>query len=238
MKRIRIIAMAILLLTCGTAALSADTHVVFKTKRIIFGREKVLQWESWACAGKQYFKAPTRPSIIRYDLGLRWELYPGAGTYTERQIAPAIGPANGALKPALKKGEEDLRFAGMDFEEVLEWRLSDAEAVETRHGIECRRHRLVGDSDHSNIEIVVWVAPHGRDKGLALVPEILATYKRNFDADAGMAEIFQKISRRRHCRSAGGARDLIRVRHAVLGRDRVTGGSRRSGGDLRHSPVT
>ncbi len=212
MKRTRIIATAILFLTCWAGVLSADTHVVFKANRKIFGREKVLQWESWACAGKQYIKAPTRPSIVRNDLGLRWELYPGTSTYIETPIAQASGPANGAQKPAPTKGKEDLRFAGMEFEEVLEWRLSDAEAVETRHGIECRRHRLIGDSDHSHIEIVVWVAPHGRDKGLALVPEILATYKRFFDADAGMAKIFERYP-------DGGIADLQAVLETSFGSD-------------------
>ncbi len=214
MKSTHIIATTALLLFCGTAALSADTHVVFKAKMDIFGRGRTLKWESWACAGKQYIKAPTRPSILRGDLGLRWELYPGAKTYTETPIAPASGPVKEAPPTAPKndKVEKDLRFAGNEFDETLTWRLTEAEETGTKHGIECLRHRLIGDSDHTHIELVVWVAPHGRDKGLALVPEALVSYKRFFDAGPGMAELFKKYP-------DGGIADLQAVLETSFGSD-------------------
>lgn len=212
MKRTRFIATAIFFLMCGTAALSADTHVVFKSKRNAFGREKVQKWESWACAGKQYRKGPLGIFIVRDDLGLMWKLNSGLKTYSETPIVPASRPVKEAVKPAVKKEKEDLRFAGMDDEQTFEWKISEAEASETRHGLECRRHRLVGDADYTHIEMVVWVFPRGKEKGLDFVPEILGLFKQFFDADTALAGLLAKYPE-------GGIADLQATLETSFGSD-------------------
>lgn len=213
MKLLRMITMAMAFLMLTTAPLAADTHLVFKSKMIFFGRERAMTWESWAGEGKRYRKTRQGIVIVRNDLGLRWILDPGAKTFTEMLLAvDSQAVKNAPREPDRKNEKEDLRFAGQDYVPVFEWKIGDAEATETRQGLECRRHRLIGDADYSHVELIVWVAVRGKDKGLDFVPEILGAYRRNFDAGPAITGLLERYPE-------GGIADLQATLELPFGSD-------------------